>query len=287
MPRTAPNIDRTFQRYIADVCRTALLTAEEENHLARRYQQQGDVSAAHQLVAANLRFVLKVAHEYRGYGVSLPDLVQEGNMGLTMAVRRFDPDRGCRLISYAVWWVRACMGNCVMRSWSLVKVGTTQAQRKLFFKLRSETALANSETASNTEVSASTLAQRLRVQESDVVGMGLRLALRDLSLDRPTGGEDREAPLHSLCGHEESCESAVQREEIRHLVRMVTDRLMQVLNDKQRYIVRHRLLSNEPQSLRTVGSRLNISGERARQIEGDVLRRLRACLESTGLDSAA
>jgi RNA polymerase sigma-32 factor len=125
----------TFEHYMVQVNRFDLLSSEEEHELATRHLQEGDMEAAHKLVCANLRFVVKVANEYRSYGLRLLDLVQEGNIGLMMAVRKFDPQRGTRLITYAVWWIRAYIQSYVMRSWSMVKIGTTQMQKKLFFKL--------------------------------------------------------------------------------------------------------------------------------------------------------
>ena len=131
-------ISQGLDRYMAEIKAFSRLTREEEFSLAKAYREHGDVEAAHRLVTANLRFVVKIAHEYRAYGLRLLDLIQEGNLGLMTAVKKFDPERGVKLISYAVWWIRAHIQSFIMRSWSLVKIGTTQAQRKLFFKLRSE-----------------------------------------------------------------------------------------------------------------------------------------------------
>ena len=125
----------SFEHYMSQIHRFPLLSREEEQQLALRYRHEGDLEAAHTLICANLRFVVKIANEYRRYGMKLLDLVQEGNIGLMMAVKKFDPQRGIRLISYAVWWIRAYIQNFIIRSWSLVKLGTTQAQNKLFFKL--------------------------------------------------------------------------------------------------------------------------------------------------------
>src|SRR5688572_8623248 len=128
----------TIDRYIAEINHYPVLTRAQELKLALAYRDTHDVKAGHQLVVSNLRFVVKIAHEYRGYGLRLTDLIQEGNIGLMMAIKKFDPDKGYRVVSYAVWWIRAYMQNYVLKSWSLVKLGTTQAQRKLFFKLRAE-----------------------------------------------------------------------------------------------------------------------------------------------------
>jgi len=173
--------DSTIDRYVAEINKYPLLTREEEVALAERYRKDGDLEAAHQLVVSNLRFVVKIAHEYRGYSLKLLDLIQEGNIGLMMAVKKFDASKGYRLISYAVWWIRAYIQNFIMRSWSLVKLGTTQAQRKLFFKLRSERERADREAGEGETATTKALAGRLEVAETDVVDMEARLAARDFS----------------------------------------------------------------------------------------------------------
>ena len=154
---------QTIDRYVSEINRYKLLTREGEMELALRYRDASDLQAAHKLVVSNLRFVVKIAHEYRGYGFKLLDLIQEGNIGLMMAVKKFDPSKGYRLISYAVWWIRAYIQNFIIRSWSLVKLGTTQAQRKLFFKLRSERERADRAAGPGSTASTTELAQRLDV----------------------------------------------------------------------------------------------------------------------------
>ena len=176
--------ENNIDQYIAEIKRYPLLNAEEELALARQYRDDGDITAAHQLVISNLRFVVKIAHEYRHYGMKTLDLIQEGNMGLMMAVKKFDPDRGYRLISYAVWWIRAQIQSFVQRSWSMVKVGMTSARRKLFFKVRSER---NRLEQANPElkITAKHLSEALDVRESDVEEMEVYMAGRDYSLDAP------------------------------------------------------------------------------------------------------
>ena len=175
-----PVVGDGFEHYMAQVNRFDLLTAEEEYALAVRLQRDGDLEAAHRLVCANLRFVVKVAMEYRGYGLRLPDLVQEGNIGLMQAVRKFDPERGLRLITYAVWWIRATIQSYIMKSWSLVKIGTTQAQKKLFYKLAQTRKALRDLTGSE---SLADVADELEVSEAAVEEMAQRLGQRDLSLD--------------------------------------------------------------------------------------------------------
>ncbi|MCK4507359.1 MAG: RNA polymerase factor sigma-32, partial [Desulfuromonadales bacterium] len=170
----------TFEHYMVQVNRFDLLSAEEEHDLAVRQLEDDDMDAAHRLICANLRFVVKVANEYRGYGLRLLDLVQEGNIGLMKAVKKFDPARGTRLITYAVWWIRAYIQNYVMRSWSLVKIGTTQMQKKLFFKLaQTRNALRNLTGSEQIE----DIAHELEVNEAVVAEMSQRMGSRDTSLD--------------------------------------------------------------------------------------------------------
>src|SRR5512138_3124219 len=175
--------------FLAEIRAVPLLTAEEEARLARAWRERGDSRAAHHLITANLRFVVKVAHEYRTYGFRLADLIQEGNIGLMKAVQKYDPDKQIRLISYAVWWIRAYIQNYILRSWSLVKIGTTQAQRKLFFSLartRHEIErLTPGAALSDEAVDVNLVAKRLKVRPSDVVEMQQRMEGRDLSLDAP------------------------------------------------------------------------------------------------------
>src|SRR5512143_968369 len=177
-----------LDQYLAEINRCVLLTAEEERELARLYRTAGDGRAAHHLITANLRFVVKVAYEYRSYGFRMADLIQEGNIGLMKAVQKFDPDKGIRLISYAVWWIRAYIQNHILRSWSLVKLGTTQAQRKLFFSLaRTRREMERASSATGTTATSDDIAARLSVKAEEVQEMQQRMEGRDLSLDAPVG----------------------------------------------------------------------------------------------------
>src|SRR5512139_1969562 len=176
--------------YLSEINHYALLTVEEEQALARRFKK-GDLQAGHRLVTSNLRFVVKVSYEYRSYGIRMADLIQEGNIGLMKAVQKFDADKQIRLISYAVWWIRAYIQNYILKSWSLVKLGTTQAQRKLFFSLartRRELDRTSVEHGADSDGrDANKVAKKLRVKASEVREMELRLEGRDFSLDAPMG----------------------------------------------------------------------------------------------------
>ena len=267
--------DTTVDRYMIEVGRYPVLTREQEASLAERYRAHADLDAAHQLVVANLRFVVRVAHEYRGYHLSLLDLIQEGNIGLMLAVRKFDPGRGFRFISYAVWWIRAQIYDFIMRSWSLVRVGTGRVRRKLFFKLRLAREIADRRTAGGSGLGTTLLAEQFSVSESDIRIMESQLASRDSSLDAQVQEGARETRLDLLSSPDTSQEDQVLETEEHHRVRASVSRAMRRFNDRERYIVKNRLMTADPETLQQIGHRFRVSRERARQIESNVLRKLR------------
>ncbi len=279
-----PNTDKTIDRYVLEINRHPILNREDEQALAVRFVERGDTDAAHGLVVGNLRFVVKVAHEYRGYGLRLLDLIQEGNIGLMKAVQKFDPKRGYRLISYAVWWIRAYIQNYIMRSWSLVKLGTTQVQRRLFFKLRSESDRADRDSFGQPGDAKVLLASRLGVNEHQLSDMEQRLAARDFSLDVEVQDGARQTHLDMLAAGENDQEEVYAELEERHLLRLKVSEAMVEFNDKERFIVERRLMTEERLTLQQIGENFGISRERARQIEGVVLRKLRTVLSGTGLE---
>jgi RNA polymerase sigma-32 factor len=282
------NNNESVDRYVAEINRYKLLTREQEVELAEKYRKGGDLKAAHQLVVANLRFVVKVSHEYRGYGLKLLDLVQEGNIGLMMAVKKFDPAKGYRLISYAVWWIRAYIQNFIIRSWSLVKLGTTQAQRKLFFRLRSEREKADRDAGSGELASTKDLARRLSVAEGEVLDMEMRMSAHDFSLDSELEEGGRQTHLDMLAeAGASSQEEQVGELEERHVVRGKVREAMQTLNEKERFIVENRLMADEPKTLQEIGARFRISRERARQIESNVIRKIKTVFKDSGVDRRA
>jgi RNA polymerase sigma-32 factor len=270
-----PVVGDGFEHYMAQVNRFALLSPEEEHELAVRLQRDGDLEAAHRLVCANLRFVVKVALEYRGYGLRLLDLVQEGNIGLMQAVRKFDPERGLRLITYAVWWIRAYIQNYIMKSWSLVKIGTTQAQKKLFYKLAQTRNALRNLTGSGT---LGEVADELAVDETVVEEMSQRLVQRDLSLDVDLAEGNDYTLLDILPDRRPGQESAlIAREERRRL----GDRTRAALSDlppRERQIIEQRILGETPRTLQELAGEFGISRERVRQLEQNALRRLKVAL---------
>ncbi len=266
-----------LQRYLAEIRRFPVLSREEEHDLAVEYKEYGNVEAAYKLVTANLKLVVMIAREYQKSFKNLLDLIQEGNMGLMEAVKNFDPYRGVRFPSYAVWWVRAYMIRYIMNDWRMVKIGTTQAQRKLFFNLRKEKAKIEAE---GLTVGPKLLAQRLNVKEDEVVEMEQRLSSRDLSVDIPVGNNDDEATLlNFLPDNKQSPEEQFADTQYRDILRQKMEQFATGLKDKELVIYRERLLTEEPLTLREIGEKYGISRERVRQIEERVKKKLKTYLK--------
>lgn len=269
--------------YLGEINHFPLLSAEEEQRLARTYREEGDTRAAHQLITSNLRFVVKVAYGYRSYGLRMADLVQEGNIGLMKAVQKFDPDMGIRLISYAVWWIRAYIQNHILRSWSLVKVGTTQAQRKLFFSLaRTKRELDRVSTlhgADSDGNDANKVARRLHVNAVEVRDMERRLEGRDLSLDAPVG-EGGSPHLDFVPSASPSQDDALSDAEEHHLVSGQVLQALDLLDTRERFIIENRLMNDQPMTLKELGDHFGFSRERARQLEIRAKEKLRHALHS-------
>jgi len=275
---TADNIDR----YVAEISRFPLLTREQEAELAAQYRRTGDVSAAHRLVVSNLRFVVKIAHEYKGYGLRLSDLIQEGNVGLMIAVKKFDPAKGYRLISYAVWWIRATIQAFLLRSWSLVKIGTTRAQRKLFFRLRSETVKAIAESADGRTTSTQELAERLNVDETEIEQMEGRMAARDFSLDAKMSEASTKTYVDSLVSQDAQPDEELSRLEDTKLLAGKVHEVVEGLDERDRFIVENRLMSDEPKTLQEIGDAFHVTRERARQLESKIIAKLRTSMARAG-----
>jgi len=273
-----------LRAYMAEVQRHPLLSREEEHELALRYQDSGDVDAAYRLVTANLRLVVKIAHEYRRSAFNLLDLIQEGNMGLMQAVKKYDPLRGVKLSSYAAWWIRAYIIRFIMENWRMVKLGTTQAQRKLFFNLAKER---EKLLARGIEPTNRLLAKNLRVQEHEVEEMAARMSGGDVSLDAPFGNGDDEA-RQSRIDHIEAATAdpgeEMGNEELKRLFReKLAEFALTIRDEKERYVFEHRLLPPEgvePLTLQQIGDHFKLTRERARQIEAKLTKRLREYLKT-------
>ena len=269
--------ENNIDRYVAEIHKFPVLSREEELTLARRYHDTGDIEAAHKLVVSNLRFVVKIAHEYKGYGLKLLDLIQEGNVGLMLAVKKYEPERGYRLISYAVWLIRAYIRNFILRTWSFVRLGTTQASRKLFFKLRSTRSQLEQENEGVAPSSAE-LAKALNVPEAEVLDMEMRLAGRDFSLDAATDEDRPTRGLDRLPSPNENQEERLARLEDHALVEKVLASALDTLTDKERDIIERRILNEDPETLQQIGDRLGVSRERVRQLENRALKKLRKAM---------
>ena len=270
-----PSGGDTFEHYMKQINRFALLSREEEYDLARRYRQENDLQAAHQLICANLRFVVKIAQEYRAYGMKMLDLIQEGNIGLMLAVKKFEPEKGIRLISYAVWWIRAYIQNFIIRSWSLVKIGTTQAQKKLFYKLNQARAAILQLTGRE---DAQEIARELTVRDTEVEEMAMRMAARDASLDvELTEGEDYSL-IDSLADERENQEERLLKNEAEQLLSLQVRTAMSGLNERERKIVHERILAERPRTLQEIADDFGITRERVRQLEKVALEKVRGAL---------
>ena len=278
-----PAVTGTLDIYVAEINRFSILTAAEEFRLAVRLKKYNDMEAAEKLVVSNLRFVVKIAHEYRNYGIKLADLVQEGNIGLMHAVKKFDPYRGYRLISYAVWWIRAYIQNYIIKSWSLVKIGTTQAQRKLFFKLSQ--ARKKLESLSEKRAEFAEIAESLGVRPEEIAEMDVRMSGRDLSLDASVGEDGDSTYMDYLTYGGEDQETALIRKEEMALVQHNIAGALAGLSEKESFIIRNRVMAESPLTLQAIGDRYHITRERARQIEKQALRKMALAIPYLGTET--
>ena len=267
-----PAVSDNLTLYFAEIRKFDLLTEEQEHALAVEFYEKKDIQSAHRLVTSNLRFVVKVASEYRHYGLRMLDLIQEGNIGLMMAVRKFNPFRGIRLISYAVWWIRAYIQNYIVSAWSLVKIGTTQAQRKLFYRLRKtkEELFKMTGDAGDT----AELAEILQVSSRDVADMEQRLK-GEVSLDAEIANADGMTVIETIADDRMNQEELLSEREQDSQLKQHLTKALEELNEKERYIVEQRIISEIPRTLQEIADHFSISRERVRQIEEKTLKKLR------------
>ncbi len=261
-----------LQIYLSQIEHYPVLSRKDETELAVRYRDENDAKAGQILITSNLRFVIKVALGYRNYGVRLMDLIQEGNIGLMKAVERYDPDKGYRLISYAIWWIRAYIQNYIIRSWSLVKIGTTQAQRKLFYRISD---LPEALDADDRRENVTKLALKINVAENEVIDMAGRLKAHDLSLDELIGDHSRDSFADILKDNAPDQEESLSKLEELEDLKEWMDQALESLKPREKYIVEKRILSEERVTLRELGNHFGITKERARQIERSALEKLK------------
>jgi RNA polymerase sigma-32 factor len=271
VPATIPALggDQSLNRYLSEIRKFPVLKPEQEYMLAKRFQEHGDPKAAEQLVTSHLRLVSKIAMGYRGYGLPVSELISEGNIGLMQGVKKFDPDRGFRLATYAMWWIRASMQEFILRSWSLVKIGTTAAQKKLFFNLRRmKNNLQAFEDGDLNQAALTKIATDLGVSEDEVNNMNRRMAMGgDTSLNVPMR-EDGDGQWQDwLVDNEPLQDERVADEQEGNLRHAMLSEAMSGLNEREKHILAERRLSEEPKTLEELSQVYNVSRERVRQIE--------------------
>jgi len=266
-----------LHRYLQEVSQYELLSREETEELAVRFQETGDPDAAYRLVSSNLRLVVKVAMDFQKYWMqNFMDLIQEGNVGLVQATKKFDPYRGVKFSYYAAYWIRAYILKFIMDNWRLVKIGTTQAQRKLFFGLNKERKLLE---AQGFQPEVELLADRLNVKESEVIEMSQRMDNWDVSLEAPVRSDSEDEQKNFIPQEGPAIEELVASQEIRDRLGEVLGEMRDKLNEKEQVILQRRLLSDDPLTLQTIAEQFGISRERVRQIEANLLKKLKKQLE--------
>jgi RNA polymerase sigma-32 factor len=273
-----------LSRYLQEIRRFPMLKPEEEYMLAKRWREHGDTEAAHKLVTSHLRLVAKIAMGYRGYGLPLSELISEGNVGMMQAVKRFDPERGFRLATYAMWWIRASIQEYVLHSWSLVKMGTTAAQKKLFFNLRRlKGQLQAIEEGDLSPENVTKIATTLGVPEDDVISMNRRLAAPDNSLNAPLRVDGEGEWQDWLVDDSETQEKILGDREELGLRRDLLRSSIKLLNGRERDILVERRLKDEPATLEDLSHKYGISRERVRQIEVRAFEKLQKAIKAQAL----
>jgi len=269
-----------LSRYLQDIRKFPMLTPDEELSLAHRWRDKQDMDAAHKLVTSHLRLVAKIAMGYRGYGLPVGELISEGNVGMMQAVKRFDPDRGFRLATYAMWWIRAAIQEYILHSWSLVKMGTTAAQKKLFFNLRRlKGQMQAIDDGDLQPEQVAKIARVLDVPEQDVVSMNRRLAAPDHSLNAPVRQDSEGEWQDWLIDESDTQETAIgDREELSGRKALLTGALA-TLNERERHILIERRLKDNPTTLEDLSHQYNISRERVRQIEVRAFEKLQKAMK--------
>ena len=262
-----------------------MLEPNQEYMLAKSWREHDDIDAAHQLVTSHLRLVAKIAMGYRGYGLPLSELISEGNVGMMQAVKRFDPERGFRLATYAMWWIRASIQEYVLHSWSLVKIGTTAAQKKLFFNLRKlKGQIQAIEEGDMTPENVTTIAERLEVSEAEVVSMNQRMSSPDHSLNAPLRIDGDGEWMDWLVDESATQEQVLAESEELGKRRALLTEAMQGLNERERHILTERRLSEDPSTLEELSQEYGISRERVRQIEVRAFEKLQKAMQAAVQD---
>ena len=261
--------------YLQEIKRFPILTAEEEYMLAKRFKEHGDNKAAHKLVTSHLRLVAKIAMGYRGYGLPVTDLISEGNVGIMQAVKKFDPEKGFRLATYAMWWIRAQIQEYVLHSWSLVKIGTTAAQKKLFFNLKKlKNQLESIDEGNLSPENVREIAKRLNVKEAEVVSMENRLFSSDQSLNVQIGTEEKTEWQDIIKDDRKTQDTIIENINEFNYRKNLLEKAMNVLNPREKQIIKLRKLAEKPKKLEELSKHFQISRERVRQIEEKAMEKL-------------
>ncbi len=275
-----------LSRYLQDIRKFPMLEADQEYMLAKRWREDDDLDAAHQLVTSHLRLVAKIAMGYRGYGLPISELISEGNVGMMQAVKRFDPERGFRLATYAMWWIRAAIQEYILHSWSLVKMGTTAAQKKLFFNLRKlKGQMQAIEEGDLRPEQVAKIAETLNVPEVDVVNMNRRLAAPDHSLNAPLRIDGDGEWQDWLVDETESQETRLAHTEEFEKRRTLLYDAMEMLNERERHILEERRLKDDPTTLEELAQVYGISRERVRQIEVRAFEKLQKAIRNAAIEA--
>ena len=268
-------------KYFADIRKFPLLTKEEESQLAKKWIKENCLDAAHTLVNSHLRLVVKIAMKFRGYGLPLNELISEGNIGMIQSLKRFDPSKGFRLSTYAMWWIRASIQEYILHSWSLVKIGTTAAQKKLFFNLRSlKGKLKALEDGDLQPELVTEIADRLDVSENDVIDMNRRLAGHDHSLNNPYSLESDEEWINGIPDDRENHENQIIRNDELTKRKELLSIALKDLDERERRIITHRRLVDDPMTLDELSKKFGISRERVRQVEVKAFEKLRKVVKN-------
>jgi RNA polymerase sigma-32 factor len=274
-----------LSRYLEEIRRFPMLEPQQEYMLAKSWREHGDRDAAHKLVTSHLRLVAKIAMGYRGYGLPISEIVSEGNVGLMQAVKRFEPEKGFRLATYAMWWIKAAIQEYILRSWSLVKMGTTAAQKKLFFNLRKlKGQLQAVEEGDLSPENLKKIATELDVSEADVVSMNRRLASPDHSLNAPLRADSEGEWQDWLVDESESQETTLGDRQELGLRRDLLEKAMAHLNDRERHILTERRLKENPTTLEDLSQQYGISRERVRQIEVRAFEKLQKAIKAAAIE---
>ncbi|WP_455373788.1 RNA polymerase sigma factor RpoH [Limibacillus halophilus] len=277
--------ESNLTRYLQEIRKFPMLEQNEEYMLAKSWREHEDVEAAHKLVTSHLRLVAKIAMGYRGYGLPLSELISEGNVGMMQAVKRFDPERGFRLATYAMWWIRAAIQEYILHSWSLVKMGTTAAQKKLFFNLRKlKGQMAAIDEGDLAPEQVTYIADQLQVPEADVVSMNRRLAAPDHSLNAPLRQDGDGEWQDWLVDEQESQEKMLADREELDKRRALLKQAMKTLNERERHILVERRLKEDPTTLEDLSQVYDISRERVRQIEVRAFEKLQKAIRNAALE---